>query len=98
MTIINGEVDTNATNHDIRSHRRLWAAVLLVGLQDAASDFFKAQHMKRPHVAYESLRWIYSSRKGPSSFNWICDVLDMSPYHVREKWRMSLRKLVKTEV
>jgi hypothetical protein len=94
MTIINSSL-SQSQRHDVFAHRRLWSAVLLVGLQDAAKDFYKSQAEGHPSFAYEALRWLESDKDQPGCFSWICDLLEMSPYQVRMRWRMNLRKLAK---
>jgi hypothetical protein len=89
--VVGLDADVMGLGHDQRAHKRLWAAALMVGLQDAADAFFKVSQLRLPQDHFEPLRWINSDSNAGGSFVWMCDALDMHPDAVRMRWRMNLR-------
>ena len=100
MSAIEQEYTANAWTHDQRAHRRLWAAALKVGLDDAAHEFKQYSLQKdrehpRDMLSYPTLFWMYSDDSHAGSFQWMCDVLDMNHEFVRTKWRENVRQILR---
>jgi hypothetical protein len=57
-------------NIDDSGCRRLWASVVYQAIKDM--EYETGRRM--------ALNWIYSSKSGPGSMRWICDMLDLD-YH-----------------
>jgi hypothetical protein len=85
------------TGADVRAVRRLWAAKLMIHLNDYAY-YLRANGGKKPavmnenyHIGASAKRWFYDDSTKIGSFIWICDVLGFAPDRVlnglHKNWR-----------
>jgi len=80
----------------VRGCKRLWAAVLHQAMKDASADIMaaRARNTNNPQVNdYPAGTWLMSDKNGVGSLRWICDMLDMNPYTVRNTVLANARAL-----
>ena len=67
-----------------RAYRRVWAAVMVLTVNDARDYLHKPQRTKK-HTGPEAMSWILSDSPRAGGFVWACDILDVDPDFVRYK-------------
>lgn len=77
-------------SHDAKAHRKLWGAVFLLGLRDAALSFRHWHAKPHPEVALEDFAavfWVYSDDDHAGGFLWLCSMFEIDPGRARIEWR-----------
>ncbi|KKL71161.1 hypothetical protein LCGC14_2097710 [marine sediment metagenome] len=73
-------MDSRDTNAQARACRKLWAAVLASALRDLQNKPKYGAAASNRHMAQT---WIDSDESSPSSFVWVCRVLEIDPERTR---------------
>ena len=73
-------MDSADTNAQAKACRKLWAHVLAGALQDLQNRAKYGNAVANRHIAHT---WIDSDESAPSSFVWVCRVLEIDPERTR---------------
>ena len=78
--------------------KKLWAAVLVQAFSDLEGMTFGQQAIRTDIAREQAERWIYSNdRSYIGSFLYVCEVLDLNPEYVRNKFRQARCKVKRKE-
>ena len=73
-------------NEEYAKYRALWSAVLLTAVND--TRLRDVQYKKKSESPSEYRKWakawIRCDWDGPCTFNWVCDMLEVSPEALRQ--------------
>lgn len=73
------------------AHLALWAAVLRLGVHDAAQELLEGRE-----AVHKGHWWVFRSpRTGPGSFIWCCGLFGFDPDGVRKQVNANRRELAK---
>ena len=99
VDLIKQEVGDEGSSEGMSSYRRLFAAKMLIHIQDYAKGLRQERALKKrnggnsvsAHQYYLAKKWLNSDDMEPASFVWTCMLLDLDPGMVRlqieRKWR-----------